>query len=91
MERLFVIDRDLFARMDVAQSKEHYVVVDGANIGVRLARMVDVVRAVAAATAVDAPGAVNIADAQLGSMGAALSFKIRNALAGVFSYLAPVW
>lgn len=91
MQRLFVIDRDLFARIDIAQSEEHYVAKDGADVGVRLAGMVDVMRTVAAATAVDAPGAVNIADAQLGAMGAALSFKIRNALAGVFSYLAPVW
>lgn len=47
-------------------------------------------RAVAAATAVDAPDAVNIADAQLGAMCAALSFAIWNALAGVFGDLAPV-
>ena len=48
-------------------------------------------RAVAAAAAVDAPDAVNVADAQLGAMGAALSFAIRNALARVFGDLAPVW
>ena len=91
MQRLFVIDRDLFARMDVAQGKEHYVAVDGADIGVRLAGVVDVVGAIPAATAVDAPNAVDVADAQLGSMGAPLSFAIRNSLAGVFSDLPPAW
>ena len=90
MQRLFVIDRDLFARIDVAQSKEHHVAMDRAHISVRFAGMVDVMRTVAAATAVDAPVAVNIADAQLGSMGTALSFAIRNALARVLGYLAPV-
>jgi len=47
--------------------------------------------AISAATAVDAPNAVHVADAQLGSMGAALSFAIRNSLARVFGDLAPVW
>ena len=90
MERLFVIDRDLFAWLDVAQSKEHHVSMDCAHIGVRLAGMVDVMRAVAAATAVDTPDAVNIADAQLGAMGAALGFAIRNSLTRVFGDLLPV-
>lgn len=48
-------------------------------------------RAIAAAAAVDAPNTVHVADAQFGSMGAALRFVIRNALARVFGDLAPVW
>lgn len=89
MQRLFIVDRDFFTRVDVAQGEEHYMAKDGADIGVRLAGVVDVMRTVAAATAVDAPDAVNIADAQLGSMGAALSFAIRNVLARVFGNLTP--
>ncbi len=46
--------------------------------------------AISAAAAVDAPNAVNVADAQFGSMSAALRFVIGNALAGVFGDLAPV-
>lgn len=46
-------------------------------------------RAIAAAAAVDAPDAVHVADAQLGSMGAALRFAIRNSLARVLGDLAP--
>src|SRR6267378_4852977 len=65
MQRLFVIDRDLFARMDVAQGKEHYVAIDGADIGVGFAGVVDVVGAIATPAAVDAPNAVDVADAQL--------------------------
>lgn len=91
MQRLFVIHRDLFARMYVAQSKEHYVPKDSPHVSIRFARVIDVMRAIAAATAVDAPDAVQVADTQLGSVRAALSFAIRNALARVFSNLAPVW
>lgn len=89
MQRLFIVDRDFFTRVDVAQSEEHYVAKDGADVGIRLAGMVNVMRPVAAATAIDAPDAVNIADAQLGAMGAALSFAIRDALARVFGNLTP--
>lgn len=89
MKSLFVVHGNLFAWIDITQSKEDHVAIDRAHVGVRLAGMIDVMRAVAAATAVDAPGAVNIADAQLGAMGAALSFAIRNALARVFGNLTP--
>lgn len=91
MQRLFVIDRDLFARMNVAQGKEHDMPKDGAHVGVRFARVIDVMRAVTPAAAVDAPNAVHVADAQLRSMCAALRFAIRNALARILGYLTPVW
>ena len=91
MQRLFIVDRDFIARMDVAQSEEHYVAIDGAHVGVRLAGMVDVMRTIAAATAVDAPLAVNIADAQLRPMCAALCFAIGNSFSGVLRDLAPVF
>ena len=64
MQRLFIVDRDFLARMNIAQGEEHYVPVDRAHKSVRFAGMIDVMRAVAAATAVDAPGAINIADAK---------------------------
>lgn len=90
MQRLFVVDGNFFTRMDIAQSKEQHVSMDCAHIGIRFARVIDVMRAVATAAAVDAPDAVHVADAQFGSMGAALRFPIRNAFAGVFGDLAPV-
>jgi hypothetical protein len=91
MQRLLVIHRDLFARMYVAQSKEHYVPMDSPHVSIRFARVIDVMSAIAAAAAVNAPDAVQVADTQLGSMRAALSFAIRNSLARVFGDLAPVW
>src|SRR5882724_823639 len=88
MKRVLVIDRDLFAGSNVPQSKEQDVAEDRLHVGVRFARVVDVVGAVAAAAAVQTPTPVDVADAQLGSMRAALSFEIRNALAGVLGNLA---
>ncbi len=90
MKSLFVVHGNLFAWIDITQSKEHHVAMDRAHVGVRLAGVIDVMRAVAAATAVDTPNAINVADAQLGAMGAALSFAIRNALASVFGDLTTV-
>src|SRR6266404_2838821 len=90
MQRLFIVNGYFATRIDVAQSKEYYVSMDRPHIGIRFARMVDVVCAVAAPTAIDTPDSIDITDAQLGSMSAALSFAIRNSLAGVFGDLAPV-
>ena len=50
--------------------------------------MVDVMGPVAAATAIDTPDTVDITDAQLCSVGAALSLVIGNSLTGIFGDLA---
>ncbi len=88
MKGILVIDCDLFSGSNVAQSKEQNMAVDGFHVGVRFARVIDVMRTVAAAAAVQTPATIDVADAQLGSMRAALSFEIGNAFAGVFSDLA---
>lgn len=88
MKGLFIVDCDLVAGVDVAESKEENVPIDGADIGIRFAGVINVMRAVAATTAVDAPHPVNIADAQLSSMGAALRLAIGNSLPRVLGYLA---
>ena len=88
MQGIFIVDRNLFARADIAQREKERVAVKRPHVGVRSARVIDVVRAVASAAAVDTPAAVDITDAQLGSMRAALSFEIRNALADVLGNLA---
>jgi hypothetical protein len=90
MQGLFIVDRDLFTGMNVPQGKKDYVTVDCANKGVGFAGVIYVMRSVTATAAVDAPNAVDITDAQLGSMGAALCFPIGNSLAGIFSDLSPV-
>ena len=46
-------------------------------------------RAIAAAAAVQTPAIINCANAQFGSVRAALRFEIGNAFAGVLGNLAP--
>ena len=90
MQGIFVVDRNLFARADIAQREKEHVAVNRPHVGIRGARVIDVVRAVASAAAVDTPAAVDITDAQLGSMRAALRFAIWNYFAGIFgNFAAP--
>ena len=57
------------------------------HVRVGFAGMIDVVRAVAAATTVKTPALVDGADAQATASAAPISFSIRNAFAGVLRYL----
>ena len=57
------------------------------HVRVGFARMIDVVRAVAAATTVKTPALVDGADAQATASAAPISFRVGNALAGVLRNL----
>ena len=57
------------------------------HVRVGFAGMIDVVRAVAASATVKAPALVDGADAQATASAAPISFRIRNALAGVLRNL----
>ena len=58
------------------------------HVDVRLARVIDVVRAVAAAAAVETPAAIDVADAQDATIaGPSSRFEICYSLAGVLSDL----
>ena len=62
--------------------------VNGLHVGVGLARVIDVVRAVAAAAAVQTPAAIDIADAQDAPLaGPSSRFEIWYSLACVLGYL----
>jgi len=88
MQRLFVIDSDLFTGPNIAERKEQHVAVKRPHVCVRLAAMVDVVSAITAATAVYAEPSVDVADAQNSSPARALlRFQIVDSLTGVFSDL----
>jgi len=66
------------------------VTVNGLQIGVRLARVIDVMRAVAALAAVQTPAAIDIADAQDAPLaGPSSRFEIWYSLAGVLRDLFP--
>lgn len=64
MKRLLVVDRYLFAGLDVSQSEEQHVTVQSPHEGIWLAGVIDVMRAVAATRAVKTEPPIDIADAQ---------------------------
>ena len=75
--------------MNVSQGEEEDVIVDDLHEGVWDARVIDVVRAVPAAAAVQTPVIIDFADAQHLSMRSTPRFGIRNLLAGVLGNLVP--
>ena len=92
MKGLFVIDRNLFAGLDVSQGKEQHVTVQCSHEGIRLAGMIDVVRAVTATRAIETESAVDVADAQdLTIASPPTGFEIRNPLARVLRNLLPAF
>lgn len=89
MERRFVIDRDLFSGRDVTQRDKENVVVRDLHERVWLARVVDVVSAIPAATAIKAPTIVDSADPQTSPLGPSFCLSGGDALAGVLGDLVP--
>src|SRR5215472_6830638 len=88
MERVLVVDRDLFARPDVAQSEKQNVTAGGSHEGIRRARVIDVVGAVSAATAVQTPAVIEPTDAQHLAVRAPLRLGVGDQFSGVFRDLA---
>ncbi len=67
MQRRFVVDCDFFAGPDIAQRNEQNVTVEDFHESVWFARVIYVMRAVAAAAAIQAPAIINLTDAQFSS------------------------
>lgn len=79
-----VVERDLFARVDVFERHEEYVAVRDAHVGVGRATVIYVMRAVAAFASVQTPVGIDGADAQLApTTRAPRHFTTRNPLARV--------
>lgn len=91
MKCLFVVDRDLFAGLNVSQREEENVIADDLHEGVGHAGVIDVVRAVAAATSVQTPAIIDLADAQHLSMRSSACFGVGDLLAGVFGDLVAAF
>src|SRR4030095_2536289 len=84
MQCLFVVNGDFFAGMNIPQGEEQYVTVQILHVGVRLATVIYVMRAVATACAVQTPTATDVADAEDSAVATALrSFEVRDAFACV--------
>ena len=76
MESGFVVDGDFFAGPDITQGDEEYVVVKDLHEGVWHAGMIYVVRAVAAATAIQTPPTIHFANSQHLTMRSSARFGI---------------
>ena len=83
MKCRFVVDRDLFTWLDVAQGDEENVIVENLHESVRRARVVYVVSAIAATASVQAPATINLTDPQHFAVRTAARFSVRDLLAGV--------
>ena len=68
MQRCFIIDRDLFAGFNVAQGAKENVIVQDLHERVWTTRVIDVVSAVAAATAVETPATIDLANPEHAAM-----------------------
>lgn len=90
MERLLIVDRDLFSGLNVAQREEQHMPVQGPHVSIWLAGVIDVVGAVTASRAIQTEPAVDITNAQDAPITRALPrLEISNALAGVLSDFPP--
>src|SRR5574341_851311 len=89
MIRSAVIQQNLFAWRDVAQSEEQDVAVDDLAVTVRLARVIDELRAVPLTVTVNRPVGVDIGNVDASSvLHPPRDFPPRNLFARVFSDLA---
>ncbi len=81
-----IIDGNLIAGVDIAQGDEEDMAIENLHICVGFTGVINVVRAVPALAAIKTPTVVNRTDAQLSTVGPAISFRIRNLLAAILSY-----
>ena len=64
MQRFLIVDRNFLAGLDISQREKDEMSMDCSSEGVRAARVVDIVCAVAASASVKAPTITDAADAQ---------------------------
>lgn len=86
-----VVDRDFFSGFDIAQGDEKNVSVENLHVGIRLTGMVDVVRTIATATAIQTPAIINCTDAQFSPASPAIGFGLCYSLAGVLRYFSSAF
>ena len=88
MERRFVVDGDFLAGLNIAQGDEKNVSVENLHVGIGLAGMIDVVRTIATATAIQAPAIIDCADAQFSPSSSTIGLGLCYSLAGVLCYFS---
>ena len=87
MQRRLVIDCDLLTGANVSQRNEQNVLVEDLHEGIRLTRMIDVMRSVTPAAAVYTPAVVNRTDSQRLAVSSAIRFGVRDPFTGIFGDL----
>lgn len=87
MKRRFIVDGNFLARFDIAKSDEEDVAVGNLHEGVGFAGVINVMRAVSPAAAIEAPAIIDRTDAQSFSASAAICFCVGDLLAGILRYL----
>jgi len=87
VKRGFIIDRNLLTWTNVAKCQKEDVAIDYFHVAVGFARVVDVMRAVASAAAVQAPAIIDSADPKSSSPRSAVGFRVGYPLARVLGYL----
>lgn len=73
---MFVVDRYLVAGANVAQSEENQLAIERSSESIRCAAVIDVVRAVTAATAVDTPTMIDTANTQDAAIPSTFGFSV---------------
>jgi len=64
MQGVFVVDRYLFTGINIMQCEENELTIERASEGVGCAAVIDIVRAITAAAAINAPAMIDTANTQ---------------------------
>lgn len=87
MQCRFIIDGDLFAGLYVAQGDEENVIVENLHEGVGSTRVIDVMSAVSAATAIETPAPVDLTNSKHPPVCSTARLRVGDLLAGVLGDL----
>ena len=91
MQSRFVVDGDFLAGLNIAQGDEEHVTVENLHVGIGLAGMINVMRAVATTTTIQAPAIIDCTDAQLSPRSSAIGLGLCYLLAGVLRYFSSAF
>lgn len=87
MQRCFIVDRDLFSRVYVAQGDEENVIIKNLHECVRSARVIYVMSPVSSSTSIQTPATIDFTDSEHLSMCSAPSLSVRDLFARVLGDL----
>jgi hypothetical protein len=88
VERQFVVEGNLFARLDIPECEKQNVTIEYFHVAVRLAGVINVMRAISTSAAIEAPALINCANTEAATASPAVSFGIGDSLAGILCYLS---